>query len=165
MHRGFNNLDPRWQDFAASLRKGQIYVKMPVGKARTLGMVWHIISQKHSITPGSVAQDMEKLIKLITEEAVGSQTYGIKSVFYMVPEAECGKDIEVVSYFVAEDQTGVFKLFKESLEKGLQSDPEVDWIARVGGPQAHPFEALQPESEPVDVLFEDLFDFPDEPNV
>jgi hypothetical protein len=83
----------------------------------------------------------------------------------MVPEAECGKDIEVVSYFVAEDQTGVFKLFKESLEKGLQSDPEVDWIARVGGPQAHPFEALQLEPEPVDVLFEDLFDFPDEPNV
>jgi hypothetical protein len=161
-HVGFNNLDPHWTRFAASLRKGQVYVKMPIAKARALGMVWHILSQKCSQSK-EVVDAMGAMIKVITEEAVGSQTYGIKSVFYMVPTDQCGKDIEVLGYFVAEDQTGVFKLFKESLEKGLQSDPEVDWITRVGGPQAHPFEALQPEmSEPVELSIDDLFVFEDD---
>ena len=164
MHRGFNKLDPDWQNFAASLRKGDIYVKMPIAKARALGMIWYILSQKGAYSKG-LKDALDALIKVITEEATGSQTYGIKSVFYMVPVDQCEKDIELVSHLVAGDQTGVFKLFKETLEKGLQSDPEVDWIARVGGPQAHPFEGLQVESDPVDVLFEDLFDFPDEPNV
>ena len=164
MHRGFNNLDPKWQDFAASLRKGDVYVKMPIAKARALGMIWHILSQKGAYSKGLI-DALDAMIKIITEEAIGSQTYGIKSVFYMVPVDQCKKDIELVSHLVAGDQTGVFVLFKETLEKGLQSDPEVDWIARVGGPQAHPFESLQPESNTVDISFEDLFDFPDEPNV
>lgn len=161
--RGFEKLDPKWQDFAASLRKGQVYVKMPVAKARALGMVWHILSQKIMLTE-TVLTCGTNLIKMIMDEAVASQTYGIKSVFYMVPVEECGKDIEVLGYLVEGDSTGVFRLFKESLEKGLQSDPEVDWITRVGGPQAHPFEALQPEiTEPVELSIEDLFDFGDEP--
>ena len=157
MHIGFKNLDPYWTQFAASLREGQVYIKMPVAKARALVLVWHILSQKVMHTE-SVLNDMTDLIKLITEEAVASQSYGIKSVFYMVPMGQCGKDIEVIGYFVEEDKTGVFRKFKESLEKGLQSDPEVDWIARVREPQAHPFEALQEDLDPVDVSLDDLFD-------
>jgi hypothetical protein len=156
MHTGFKRLDPHWQQFAASLRKDQIYVKMPLSKARALGAVWDILSKKIMFTE-PVLGDMIDLIKLIADEAVGSQTYGISSVFYMVSTDQCGKDIEVLGNLIDKDQTGVFKLFKESLERGLKSDPDVDWIARVGGPKAHPFEALQSESETVDLSYEDLF--------
>jgi len=148
MYIGFTKLDPSWQGFAASLRKGQIYVKMPIEKAQALGMVWHILSQR--ISPAGTLHDvLVSLFKLIEDEARGSQAYGIKSVFYSATVDSCQKDIEALGCFVAEDQTGVFRAFKEALEKGLQSDPEVDWIARVGGPQAHPFEALQKDSDPV----------------
>ena len=164
MHRGFEKLDPKWQMISASLRKGQLYVKMPVAKARAISMVWDILSKSFAMASTEKQEKIDALIKLITEEAVMSQTYGIASVFYMIPVDQCKEDIEIIDDVASEDQTGVFTLFKEALEKGLQSDPEVDWITRVGGPQAHPFEALQSEPEPVDVSFEDLFDFPDEPN-
>jgi hypothetical protein len=159
MHRGFNNLDPHWTSFAASLRKGQLYIKMPIAKARALGMVWHVLSQHGAYSKG-LQDAVDTMIKLITDEAVGSQTYGIKSVFYMVPVDQCEKDIEVIGHLVAGDETGVFLSFKETLEKGLQSDPEVDWITRVGGPQAHPFSGLQMDSDPVQLSLEDLFEEP-----
>jgi hypothetical protein len=160
MHIGFEKLDPRWQMISASLRKGQLYVKMPIAKARALLIVWHVVSQK-AAGPADHSKRINALIKLIEDEAVGSQTYGIASVFYMASDAECQEDIDALTSFVAEDATGVLQSFKDALEKGMQSDPEVDWIARVGGPQAHPFEALQMEPEPVDQLsFDDLFGDP-----
>jgi hypothetical protein len=161
---GFTKLDPHYQRFAASLRKGQLYVKMPIVKARALGMVWHIISAHVHERVAIECAVLDQLFKLLEDEAQGSQTYGIKSVFYSSTEESCHKDIESLRAFVEKDATGVFRSFMETLEKGLQSDPEVDWIARVGGPQAHPFEALQEEPEPVNVLFGDVFDFSDEPN-
>ncbi len=148
MYVGFAKLDPSWQGFAASLRKGQIYVKMPIEKARALGTVWDILCQRMP-SVGTLHDVLISLFKLIEDETVGSQAYGIRSVFYSATVDSCQKDIEALDCFVAEDSTGAFKLFKEALEKGLQSDPEVDWIARVGGPQAHPFEALQRDSDPV----------------
>lgn len=157
--RGFQCLDPKWQEFAASLRKGQVYVKMPIGRARALMMVWHIISSSTKLTQDQKLVDrINTAFKLIEDEAVGSQTYGIKSVFYMVPMDQCRKDIEALSIFAEKDLTGVFRSFKESLEKGLQSDPEVDWISRVGGPQPHPFEALEREPDPIDLSLDDLFE-------
>ena len=161
---GFDKLDPDWQQFAASLRKGRIYVKMPVGKARALGMIWEVLSKSFAMPTPELKTKMDDLIKLVTDEAVGSQTYGIKSVFYMVSAEECRKDIEVLDYLAEEDATGVFRAFMDALEGGLRSDPAFDWITRVGGPSSHPFEALQRDSDYVDILFEDLFNFPDEPN-
>lgn len=161
MHRGFEKLDPRWQMISASLRKGQLYVKMPIAKARALMMVWQIISSATKLTHDQKLVDrVNTAFKLIEDEAVGSQTYGIASVFYMVSDAECQEDIDALMSFVAEDKTGILQSFKEALEAGLRSDPEVDWIARVGGPVAHPFEALQRDSVPVDDLFLDLFEDP-----
>lgn len=156
------SLDLCWQQFAASLRKGQIYVKMPVGKARALGTIWNVLSQK-VMHDQSIKGAMDTLIKTVTDEAVDSRTFGIKSVFYMLSVDDCKKDIEVLNYFVKEDQTGVFRAFMDALEGGLRSDSVFDWITRVGGPSSHPSNAPQRNSNPVDVLFEDL-DFPDEPN-
>lgn len=149
MHRGFNNLDPCWQDFAASLRKGELFVKIPIGKAYTLCTAWHVVSDHIHERDDNEYRALDQMFKLIEDEALGSLEYGIKSMFYVVNVKSCQKDIEALGSFVEKDLTGVFKLFKEVLEKGLQSDPAVDWIARVGGPRAHPFEALQRDSDPV----------------
>ena len=155
MHVGFDKLDPKWLEFAASLRKGQLYVKMPVTRARALSLVWDILRQKEAEVEHVAPVD--DILKMILQEAKDSQTYGVKSVFYMLSTDQCEKDIEALNNIVGGDKTGVFKRFKETLEKGLRSEPEVDWISRVGGPKAHTFEALQTESEPVDPLIEDLF--------
>ena len=80
MHTGFKRLDPHWKQFSASLRKDQLYIKMPLSKARALIAVWDILSKKVMFTE-TVLGDMIDLIKLITDESVGSQTYGISSVF------------------------------------------------------------------------------------
>ena len=148
MYVGFTKLDPGWQGFAASLRKGQVYVKMPIDKACTLCTAWHVISDR--IQGRTIeCHVLDQLFKLINDEALGSREYGIRSMFYVATVESCQKDVEALRSFAEKDLTGVFKLFKEALEKGLQSDPGVDWIARVGGPQAHPFEALQKDSDPV----------------
>lgn len=162
--RGFDKLDPHWQKFAASLRKDQIYVKMPVGKARAICIVWPVISAHVHERDIREIWTLDALVKLLTDEASGSQEYGIKSVFYSLTVESCQKDIDALRVFVEKDATGVFRAFMDALEGGLRSDPAFDWITRVGGPSSHPFEALQRDSDPVDILFEDLFDFPDEPN-
>ncbi len=142
MHRGFDKLDPKWQQFAASIRKGQVYVKMPVGKARALGMVWEVISSHVHERDSIACHILDQLFKLINDEVLGSQEFKIKSVFYSSTVEFCQKDIEALKSFVERDLTGIFQSFVEVLEKGLHADPEVDWITRVGGPQAHPFDAL-----------------------
>lgn len=158
MSRGFDKLDPKWQMISASLRKGQLYVKMPLAKARALLMVWSITSSTTKLThEQNLVDNLNTVFKLLEEEAVGSQTYGIASVFYMVSTDQCETDIKALTSFVEEDASGVLRSFKEALEAGLRSDPEADWIARVGGPPAHPFEALQREIVPVDDLFLDDF--------
>lgn len=156
MDLGFRKLDPNWQQIAASLRKEQLYVKMPIAKARAVCMVWQIVSQTITGSPEHIAR-LNEAFNLLEEETVGSQTYGIKSVFYMVSVDQCERDIEALASFVEEDASGVLRSLKEALEAGLRSNPEVDWIARVGGPPAHPFEALQRESIPVDDLSLDDF--------
>lgn len=157
MHVGFDKLDPKWQEFSASLRKGELFVKMPIGKARALYIVWQIVSSHVHERDIIECWNLDKLFKLVSDEAAGSQEYGIKSVFYSSTVESCQKDIEALQKFGEEDKTGVFRLFKETLEKGLRSDPEVDWVSRVGGPKAHVFEALQAEPESADSLFDELF--------
>lgn len=146
-----HRLDSRWQEFAASLRDGQLFVKMPAPKARALLLVWEILSQRVKTTRETAAS-ATALFRLLHEELTGTLEYGIKSVFYSIPLEMCQKDIEVLRHYEGEDATGVFAAFRETLERGLRNDPLVDWIARVGGPKREALAGLEREdSEPVDL--------------
>lgn len=158
MNRTHTRLDPRWQEFAASLRDGQLFIKMPASKARALLLVWEILSQRVKAT-SETKSAVAALLQLLHEELTGTLEYGIKSVFYAVPTALCQKDIEVLRHYEGEDATGVFAAFRETLERGLRNEPAVDWIERVGGPKREALAGLEREdSEPVDLS---VFDFED----
>ena len=149
MNKGFTRLDPKWNEFAASLREGKLYVKMPIAKARALGMVWEVLRQKDD--SGEHADQIEEMLALLLDEAIESSTYGISSVFYMVPEDQGKEDLKAVSGVAGKDASGVFQLFQEALEKGLAADLSVDWIERVGGPRAP-----SAETSEIDISFESL---------
>ncbi len=156
MHRGFTCLDPDWKMISASLRKGVLYVKMPVAIAVLLGAAWKTVSARFHERDILEIHRNDALFKLIGDELEGSIEYGIGSVFYSTPIDVCEKDIEALKTFADKDTSTLFQSFVDALEAGLKSDPAVDWITRVGGPKPNAFEALQPEPEPVQLSLDDL---------
>lgn len=122
--------DPRWRDFGASLRKDQLYVKMPLHKARALlSALTKIISARG--LPVLEPHPLVDFYKFFWKEF---HRITNPSLFYAVSAKEAKADVEVLREVENEDQFGIIRPFRQTLEAGLDNSPQVDWIRRVGGP-------------------------------
>ncbi len=145
--------DPGWQEFGASLRKDQLYVKMPLKKAQALiiavDMAGFMTGDLEDVSPA------EGLLSFLRGELRRATN---QSIFYVIPVTEVKKDIEQLILIEPKDRIGLIQRFRVTLEAGLRNDPQVDWITRVGGPKSDP----SPDSpEPVKAKprFRGLFSF------
>jgi len=127
----FQRLDPYWQGISASRREGTLYVKMSRALALSICSQWTLLIHEHKEIPRG---GLPKLFALLQDEEAGSSAYGIRSVFYSSPVDECKADIEAIDAFTLFMRSDSYLvLLRRTLELGLESDPSVDWIARVGG--------------------------------
>ncbi len=145
--------DPGWQEFGASLRKDQLYVKMPLKKAGVLLDAIDIAGfMTGDLDDPSPAEGLLAFLRAEMNRATN------QSLFYVVSVDEVKKDIEQLSLIEPKDRIGLIQRFRVTLEAGLRNDPKVDWITRVGGPKPDP---SPDSSEPVKAKprFRDLFSF------
>lgn len=136
-------LDPQWREFAASRRDEDVFVKMPRSKARGLLLLWAALKEKHP-----ELKDREGLCDLfgfLTSEEQAAGEAGFPSVFYQQSLSQCQKDVENLQILEDKDSTGLIKALRSALLKGTKNDPEVDWIARVGGPKRSRLKDLEKE--------------------
>lgn len=134
--------DPNWKRISASLRDGKLYVKMPKTKALTLVRVLinlgldfrtkEIYENSSSFVFSGSIEDWQKDLKDLSESARIAMQEGATSP----------------------SSGAILVELRKSVSKGLDSDPDVDWILRVNGPIGNHLEALefltpssQPESE------------------
>lgn len=154
--------DPQWQKMSASLRKGVLYVKMPIEKAQVLLATWKLEGCKDV---GEGAFVASKLFDLIRDEAKASEDFRIRSVFYSSPIDKCREDIDLIGKHIDlarkqgnTEAAEILNQFREVLELGLKLDPGVDWIARTGGPPARASDALQPEPQRIEEIIDLVLD-------
>ncbi len=127
---GLDLCDPSWREFGASLRKNSLYVKMPLSKARRLLVNMDVAS----FLSGDVTEPGpgDEMLRFLREQFKATTN---QSLFYAVPVAEARRDIEALIIIEAKDRSGILRQFRSALEAGLNNDPRVDWIARMGGPK------------------------------
>ncbi len=120
--------DPHWTQFSASLRQGQLYVKMPVSSGTALVTHLEIASV---VSESDVVQPLINFLRGELDRRTNP------SLYYAVSVTEAEQDIEAVRAVEASlSEPRFVTAFRKSLEAGLRNDPSVDWITRVGGPMS-----------------------------
>ena len=128
--------DARWKKISASLRndpdgKPSIYLKLPSSK------LWEIVLEMtyydHSLSyQGEDQAHLAALQDFFRQEYKASMA---PSIFLRIPVEEIKKDIlslKAVADFSSRSTS--VEDFIAAVEAGLRNDPDVDWIARCGGP-------------------------------
>ena len=152
-------VDPRWREMSASLRRGVVYVKMPLTKAYLL---LHFLDglnfSSTEETPNR--KRLRELRDLLSEEIRATEEYSAlvpqPSLFYRLGYREARQDALALQEVEDQDLGGNVRLFRRCLSRGSEGDPDLDWIARVGGPK--PDSPLEGLSEGEIIL--DELDFP-----
>lgn len=151
-------VDPRWKEFSASIRKGVLYVKMPAEKANLLVLSMQCLralkEMGEEISLGNL-HTQEVFLREQVEAATNP------SVFISVTAENVREDIETLRSIEERDQAGILRSYREVLEKGLRNEPAVDWITRMGGPKADPFEGLAKDDVNREPEFLSIFDLED----
>ena len=135
-----NLRDPEWQEFGASLRASKrnappdlLYVKASLTRIQAL-----IISMDTASFMTGDIDDPSPAVELLTFLRGELRRATNQSLFYVITVKKARKDIESLTLIEPGDRVGFIKQFRETLEAGLRNDPQVDWIARVGGPKPDP---------------------------
>lgn len=129
-----NAQDPRWREMSASLRKGQLFVKMPVSQAYLLSLALNH-ALEDCLTKEAEEYLRKDLLEFLIREIEGARSLQHQSIFYQVPSETALKDANLLrDELEAHDHSGIIERFRTTLESGLEDDPRVDWIRRVGGP-------------------------------
>lgn len=123
--------DPRWAEIGASLRKNQLYVKMPLSKARAIMTSLTEIVTRNKLPLLTPPHPLVDFYKFFWKEF---HRVTNPSLFYAVSVEEAKTDIEILRAVEREDKYGIVAPFRKALEAGLDNSPQVDWIRRVGGP-------------------------------
>lgn len=131
------DVDPRWREMSASLRRGVVYVKMPLPAAH---MLLHLLQWVSNEQPdGTTKTRLQDLRNFFGQEIEATEQYSAivaqRSFFYQVPYAEASLDAKALEAVEGKDLSGHLRVFRKCLENGSQGDPELDWIVRVGGPK------------------------------
>ena len=154
--------DPRWQEFAVSLRRGVSFVKMPLTGTRFLIAALTRICDAHK--GESPYRELLELRNFLYGELLASnelaKTVPQHCLFYRQLVAETSQDAKLLRIAEDQDQTGLLRQFATALERGAEGDSDLDWISRVGGPPpGSPLEGLARESDaPIVLELEDLLD-------
>jgi len=136
MGKGQGPVDPRWREFSASLRDGNLYLKMPMSKASYLAQTLPTFIALLPETDREFLQ--QELAEMIKEEVSAAREFSLPSVFCRVP-AEMGSRIAAALLPVEkEDLTETVTKFRKVLLAGLNNETDVDWITRMGGPNPKP---------------------------
>lgn len=127
--------DSRWKKISASLRKDpdgkpSIYLKLPSSK------LWEIILEityySQSLpSQGKVQEHLTALLDFFRQEYKVSSS---PSIFLRIPVEEIKKDILSLKVVADFSEHSSVEDFIAAVEAGLRNDPDVDWIARCGGP-------------------------------
>lgn len=129
--------DPEWQKISASLRKGELYLKMTPEAALDLSL---------RIRTARV-EELEDLQTLLREEAQLSREKGYRAACFIFDTPTASRDIAALEKIP--NPGGRLPEFIRALRGGLEGDPELDWIARIQ-PQ---FPTFQPDLvKPEDIL-------------
>lgn len=116
------NQDPRWHEISASLRSGKLWVKLP--RERCTRVV------------NALNQAGEDLLRKETYE-------NGKSFFFVGSIDDWNEDLLTLEKATLKDPTGALREFTAAVAAGLRNDPEVDWVARIGGPDRQADQALE----------------------
>lgn len=159
MSRPVNN-DPRWQEKSASLRDGKLFVKMPLTQARMLRAVLLHVLQVLDLEEDDDSREskihLTGYTSWLSDEVEVVAAANQTSVVYAATLDYATKDAEYIGKAKGLDQTGILSHFHRILEAGLRSDPEVDWIARVGGPNRDFTGLEQPSLDVSEIILDDL---------
>ena len=124
-------VDPLWKEISASLRAGYLYVKMPRTTARRIAFILQLECKQGTKDSSAVAKFLTDLV-----------TQGIDfSIYFSLTIPAAGKEMETLAIF----EDALVKNYVRVLQAGLDNDPAVDWITRVGGPGANPSPSFEME--------------------
>lgn len=145
------DVDPRWTEMSASLRKGTVYVKLPLNSARIVVILLERVCSDEPDTQTSMK--IQTLRDFLKDELEAAAAYSTlvpqRSLFYALPVTEAAADAAVIQVVEEKDASGVLRTFRQTLSRGAEGDTNVDWIIRVGGPKPDsPLEGLARQSEP-----------------
>lgn len=131
--------DPRWKELSASLRQGNLYIKLPRNQVFDLLKAFSstLIVMKIEEDPDlSVKYTyLTTYIEFLTEQIKKILMVAQTSVVYSTSQDQTMKDVACFKVVEHLDKSGRIFLFRNCLEAGLRGDPEVDWITRVEGPK------------------------------
>lgn len=123
--------DLRWQEISASLRGGNLYVKMPISRSTLLFTALLEHAAQYPSSPFT-AQWVE-MATFLKEEARTAERAHASSVVLSFSKDVARKDLEaLLGLDLCQDPS--LLQYREVLEKGLRGDADVDWIHRCGGP-------------------------------
>jgi hypothetical protein len=152
--------DPRWREISASLRKGKLFVKMPISRAWMLTVVLRTALGKCDEALDPIKYLKEDLLGFLVREIDGARELEHRSIFYQVPEETGRKDVALLrEHLEPSDNTHEIRYFCEVLEAGLNGNPGVDWISRVGGPKSStPSLDLDLAMDDIEINLDDVLD-------
>ena len=154
--------DPRWQEYAASLRRGFVFIKMPLSFARLLTVALHRCA--NASEEGELKEQVLALRDFLYGELLASGELSKKvpqhCLFYRQPVAETRQEAKTLRDATSQDRTGFLNQFATVLERGAKGDSDLDWISRVGGPGPDSsFEGFARTGEPtMETDLAELFD-------
>jgi len=153
--------DPRWQEYSASLRKEQLFVKLPRTKALLVHQaLLQVLESLKNAGDETLSESKNHLSKyadwLLNEIQLVSAAYQ-PSVVYAASLDYAEQDVRHLQQVLHLDTTGILSKFHKCLKAGLQNDPDVDWLIRVGGPRPD-FKQVEDSSKPEDLSIFDLKD-------
>lgn len=135
--------DSRWRIISASLRENpegvlSLYLKLPATKL--MEIILEITFYTRTFLPlqdgdlkhqAAHLENLEALLKFFRQEHKASTA---PSIFLRIPIDEVEKDILSLKVVAEIDRNTSTADFVAAAEAGLRNDPNVDWVARCGGP-------------------------------
>lgn len=106
--------DPGYARVSASRRKGKLYVKATL--------------EKVVVFIGALIKSGEDLLR---KEIYHDQDSRSQTFVFAGSVEDWQEDLQTLAVVAAQDNTGMVEMFRTVIELGLESDPAVDWIARV----------------------------------
>ena len=130
--------DSRWRIISASLRESpegvlSIYLKLPATKLMdiTMGIAFTLNPSDTAALPTAVVEYLQGLLEFLKKELSASRA---PSIFLCIPVEEIERDLISLEVIAGPSEANPVREFITAVEAGLRNDPNVDWVARCGGP-------------------------------
>lgn len=126
--------DPRWTEHSASLRQGQLFVKLPASQACLFEVSLLHALQNPKVSSAALIDQLRSWAEWFGGEIRRARQANMNSVILGFPAEDADADAQALSQVEEFDVSGRISHFRKVMQAGLRNEPDVDWIARVGGP-------------------------------